>query len=550
MKTLPLLFSLFLLLVQLAHSQASNPITIVYVTTAPSGACSSAYLPIRYVVPTTGALYGCLSGTWTALSGGGGGGGVSSVDATGGVQTVSGSAITTTGTIRGAWVRNAQTGTTYTVLTGDRGKTVTFSNAASIAVTLPQAGSGFEDGWFFVAKNIGAGTVTITPTTSTVDGAATITLLTGDFAVITSNGTNYETANNKIISGTNINVTAARIGKSLAVTAAGSSNDIQVNNSGVLGGGRCTMDSSQNLTCSGTVAAPVVSATGTTAGELSIYELAANGTEYFSWLAADAITTTQRLKPPIAANAADQTMKFGAPSSNVSAATWGLPLWANTTNANGYYDWTLGSAPGSPASGDIRLYPKTGSTLCAKDSGGTETCFGSGGGSAVAPFYAPFGGPNANFATVSIGAANRVWFVAANAPHAMSVSNINVLMGTSSQYMALGFYSGDCTTKLGQTATTNSSSIAVTLAVNGGPITIPAGKFYVAFTGVSSGSLLYGTSGSYFIDAWNIGATPEYFYVSGNDSTGTSTLTLPSSCTGTRTAASSTSLTAPGIVLY
>ena len=44
------------------------------------------------------------------------------------------------GAISGAGV-NAQTGTSYTVLTGDRNKLVTFSNVSAIAVTLPQAGS-------------------------------------------------------------------------------------------------------------------------------------------------------------------------------------------------------------------------------------------------------------------------------------------------------------------------------------------------------------------------------------------------------------------------
>jgi len=220
-----LFLPLLLLLTQLAYPQASNPITIVYVTTAPSGACSSAYLPIRYVVPTTGALYGCLSGVWTALSGGGGGTGtVTSVDASGGVQTVSGSAITATGTIRGAWVVNAQTGTTYTVLTGDRGKLVTLSNASSIAVTLPSAASGSfaPTGWFTVLKNIGAGTVTITPTTSTIDGTTTLTLLTGEFAIITSDGTNYETANNKLTAGSNVTITPSRTGHTIAASGGGS----------------------------------------------------------------------------------------------------------------------------------------------------------------------------------------------------------------------------------------------------------------------------------------------------------------------------------------
>ncbi len=504
-----------------------------------------------------GSLSLCADGdalTWVAANNrfecvtGGGGGGVSSVAATGGVETASGSAITATGTVRAAFVRNAQTGTTYTVLTGDRGKTVTFSNASAIAVTLPQAGSGFEDGWFFVAKNIGAGTVTITPTTSTVDGAATITLLTGDFAVITSNGTNYETANNKLASGANIAVTAARTGKSLAVTAAGSSNDIQVNNSGALAGGRCTMDSSQNLACSGTVTGGAVTVAGATAGEMSIYELAANGTNYFSWLAADDITTTQKLKPPIAANTANQTMKFGAPSSNISAATWGLPLWANTTNANGYVDWTLGSAPSSPASGDIRLYPKTGSTLCAKDNGGTETCFGSGASTISTPFFLPFGAMAVGGATLTatVGSANRVYHIAANAPAALSVSNVNLGISNFGN-LAVAFYDSSCTL-IGQTATSATSATGVTVAVNSAPITIPAGKFYVSWTGDATGSAIYGTSAGYAPDMWNAGATPEYFYGS-NASTGTTTLTFPGTC-GTRTAvANGANPQPPGIIL-
>ena len=86
---------------------------------------------------------------------------------------------------------NAQTGTTYTVVSGDQGKLVTFNNAATVAVTLPQATGSFTSGWYADFENLGAGTVTITPTTSTVDGAATITLATNQGGRIVSNGTNY-----------------------------------------------------------------------------------------------------------------------------------------------------------------------------------------------------------------------------------------------------------------------------------------------------------------------------------------------------------------------
>lgn len=100
-------------------------------------------------------------------------------------------------------VVNAQTGTTYTFTAADRNKWVTFSNAASVAVTLPQAGSaGFNAGYLVHACDIGAGTATITPTTSTISytngsaytsGAASLALTTGQCATIVDDatGSNY-----------------------------------------------------------------------------------------------------------------------------------------------------------------------------------------------------------------------------------------------------------------------------------------------------------------------------------------------------------------------
>lgn len=89
----------------------------------------------------------------------------------------------------------AVTGTTDTILSTDFSKLVTFTNAGTIAVTLPQAGSGspaaFTSGWYFTVQNIGSTTVTITPTTSTINGAASLAILGGQFTTIFSNGTNY-----------------------------------------------------------------------------------------------------------------------------------------------------------------------------------------------------------------------------------------------------------------------------------------------------------------------------------------------------------------------
>lgn len=96
---------------------------------------------------------------------------------------------------------NAQTGTTYTYLTGDYGKLVTHTNAAAIAGTLPQAGASFPANWFVFVQNRGAGVLTITPTTSTVDGAATLVLNQNEGALIVSDGTNYFSFRGKATAG-------------------------------------------------------------------------------------------------------------------------------------------------------------------------------------------------------------------------------------------------------------------------------------------------------------------------------------------------------------
>lgn len=92
---------------------------------------------------------------------------------------------------------NLQTGTTYTYLTADFRKLVTHSNGSAIAGTLPQAGASFPAGWFMVVQNRGAGALTITPTTSTIDGAATLILNQNEGAIVVSDGTNYFTLRGK-----------------------------------------------------------------------------------------------------------------------------------------------------------------------------------------------------------------------------------------------------------------------------------------------------------------------------------------------------------------
>jgi hypothetical protein len=85
------------------------------------------------------------------------------------------------------------TSTSDVLSNNDLGYVVTYSNASAVAVSLAQAAVSnlFMDGWSTWVQNLGVGTVTITPATSTINTAATLALATGMGAFIWSDGTNY-----------------------------------------------------------------------------------------------------------------------------------------------------------------------------------------------------------------------------------------------------------------------------------------------------------------------------------------------------------------------
>ena len=86
---------------------------------------------------------------------------------------------------------NAQVGTTYAFAASDYGQLVTFNNSAPVAASLSQAVGTFSP-WNAYVSNLGLGTVTITPATSTIGGQSTLVLATGQSAQIVSDGFNYQ----------------------------------------------------------------------------------------------------------------------------------------------------------------------------------------------------------------------------------------------------------------------------------------------------------------------------------------------------------------------
>lgn len=205
----------FILLAALpAQGQAGNAIALSGIG-APSGACATGLM--FYTNVTNSDFYNCPNGAWNKVTGSGSTGSSSSgqalvnsggsivgkdIEGTGSALLACTDTSLATGDIW-TWdgakcintavgiAINAQTGTTYTVQAGDKGKLVTLSNGSAIAVTLPQATGSFVAPWYTYACNVGAGAVTITPTTSTINGFTTLTLGTGDCTTIVSDSTNY-----------------------------------------------------------------------------------------------------------------------------------------------------------------------------------------------------------------------------------------------------------------------------------------------------------------------------------------------------------------------
>lgn len=90
-------------------------------------------------------------------------------------------------------VIDARTTTSEVINDSDRAALVTFSNASAVAATLTQAGTSgnFPAGWWCYVFNKGAGMVTVTPTTSTINGKTSHVFQQYSGGIIWSDGTNY-----------------------------------------------------------------------------------------------------------------------------------------------------------------------------------------------------------------------------------------------------------------------------------------------------------------------------------------------------------------------
>lgn len=84
-------------------------------------------------------------------------------------------------------------GTADTIQDTDRAKLIDVNSTSAVAQTLPRAGVGgaFASGWYAQIRNSGTANITVTPTTSTIDAAASLVIRPGQSVTIRSDGSNY-----------------------------------------------------------------------------------------------------------------------------------------------------------------------------------------------------------------------------------------------------------------------------------------------------------------------------------------------------------------------
>jgi hypothetical protein len=86
---------------------------------------------------------------------------------------------------------DARTTTSESISDSDRAKLVTFSNTSAVAAAIAAPGASFVAGWYADIVNLNTGIITLTPTSSTINGQATLVLARYEGGRLVSDGANY-----------------------------------------------------------------------------------------------------------------------------------------------------------------------------------------------------------------------------------------------------------------------------------------------------------------------------------------------------------------------
>lgn len=366
------------------------------------------------------SLLSALAAT-AQIHGGGGGGGGGSVTSVGSGCALAGGPITTTGTLAVSVGVQTKNGVSYNIANGDCGTLISQSNVGAVAYSLPQAGSGgsFTNGWWVDIENTGAGAITITPTTSTIDGAASLVVAQNQGVRIVSNGTNYFTFRGVGLSQVtnDANVHGSISGTTLTITW----NSTLASNRGGLGAdfSACTGGatfSAGTATCSTatgtlgsvvystspTISAPTISGHPTIEG---VTTTGATGTGNLVLSISPSISTSVALNGSssgtitVQGQAASGTYNFNLPT---AAGSSGQPLLSGGGGATAMTFGTLGVGGGGTGltagtSGGVLCY--TGSAVLSSSAALTVNLPVIGGGAGVCPTVGSVTGTTQAFLT-------------------------------------------------------------------------------------------------------------------------------------------------------
>lgn len=313
-----------------ANAQVYAP-TVIWVLTAPSGACAS-YAPMQLLISTNPpALYSCntVTNMWGSPAGAQGPAGPAGPVGSSAKATLTGDGSMTTldiahnfGTVThsGPTCWDETSAAPYPEISGVLN---TFGTNTD-TVTLPIAPYAGQSIACYETSGGGGGSTTLTPGTTPTSGGAANQLM-------------YDT------------------GTKLGEITACANGVYSTNGSSVPSCGT-------TLPSGLTAGAPFTVGSGGVAGALDLGQgtLPSLGTNSFSWFAPTAVTS-YGLIVPSTVNSAGQVLSFGAPSSGISTGSWITPAVLGANNFTGLQNVTL--APGAATVTDgYELYNTTAAT--------------------------------------------------------------------------------------------------------------------------------------------------------------------------------------------